>query len=395
MCEGSSGAMRSAVIGTRHIAPCDVVRASRRSEKNVAGFSLVELMVGLVIGLLTVLVVIKVLGVADARRRTTTSGADATINAQLAAYTIERDGKSAGYGMTTLKSALGCIMHISNSKVGGAPLQRVLAPARITDGAAGAPDRITLVSNLPGDIALPTRIVLDHPMNDTGFYVQSDIAAQPGSLMLAVPADSTLPGAWCTAFEITSVTPGANFVKHEETSDWNVPASASIMPAAGYKAGDYLVNLGRYVEQTYDIGSNGLRLTRQDLAGVQLPGPTGSSDLYAGIVQLQAVYGKDTDGNGVVDRWDAVAPAGNEWKDVIALHLALVARSQKLEPEAVTPDSSCASDPVPAAALCWRPDPARPAVSIDVLGTVGGDWQRYRYQVLETTIPLRNTIWEQ
>lgn len=367
----------------------------RRLRDGQAGFSLVELMVGLTIGLLTILVMVNVMGVADARRRTTTSGADAVTNSQLALYSLERDGKSAGYGMTTVKSALGCPVQVSYKNVSRPA--RILAPAQILDGPSGAPDTIIFVSNLAGDLALPVRIMLDHPKTDDGFFIQSDLAAQAGDLMLAVPADPWLPSTWCTAFGVTSIVVGANRVMHAEDNDWNTPSTASIMPPAGYRIGDYLINLGRYNEQVYDINEGNLRLRRFDLAGQELSAASTGSGLYSGIVQLQAVYGKDTDDDGAVNTWEAAAPVGAGWQQVIAVRLALVSRSQKREVEVVTPDwqDICAGTTPPAAALCWRPDPNGAGVRIDVAGTVGADWQHYRYQLLETTIPIRNTIWKQ
>ena len=48
----------------------------------------------------------------------------------------------------------------------------------------------------------------------------------------------------------------------------------------------------------------------------------------AHIVQLQAQYGKDTDGDGAVDTWDEITPAApNAWLQVVAVRIGLVARS--------------------------------------------------------------------
>ena len=84
---------------------------SKRSHKvryREIGFSLVEVMIALVIGLITVLVVTQVIAMSAAQRQTATSGADATINSALALFTIERDGKNAGYGFSTVRGNLGC-----------------------------------------------------------------------------------------------------------------------------------------------------------------------------------------------------------------------------------------------------------------------------------------------
>ncbi|MGI4936556.1 MAG: PilW family protein, partial [Janthinobacterium lividum] len=348
--------------------------------KTKAGFSLVELMVGMTIGLLTVLVVVNVLGVADARRRTTTNGADAVTNAQLALYTVERDGKSAGYGLATVRSALGCDLHISY-KLAQRPGSHALAPVQITDGPGGSADTLAFLNNLPGDVAQSTRIMLAHPLNDTGFFVQSDLAARTGDLMLAVPRDPFDPArapTWCTSFAVTDVVAGANRFMHDGVSDWNMPVTSSIMPPAGYLAGDYLINLGRLRQRIYDINEASLRLRELDLAGIPIAsGATASSaagsGMYANIVQLQAVYGKDTNNDGVVDAWNATAPLGPAWQQVIALRVALVARSQKREPELVTADgaATCADPVPPPAALCWHPDPAAPAQKIDVSSVAG------------------------
>jgi type IV pilus assembly protein PilW len=127
-------------------------------------------------------------------------------------------------------------------------------------------------------------------------------------------------------------------------------------------------------------------------------------DLYSGIVQLQAVYGKDTSAppDGVVDTWDAIAPVDAAgWQQIRAIRVALVARSQKREPEVVTldgnnPATTCDSPTPPPAAVCWRPEPGGNGVTIDVnIGNAIPAWQHYRYHVVETTIPVRNSIWQQ
>ena len=52
------------------------------------GFTLVELMVAMVIGLVTTLVITQVLAFSEGQKRTTTSGSDAQVNGSLALYTL-------------------------------------------------------------------------------------------------------------------------------------------------------------------------------------------------------------------------------------------------------------------------------------------------------------------
>ena len=62
-----------------------------------AGFTLIELMVGLAIGMLATVVIIQVISVFDAQRRTTTGSADAQSSGGIALHTITREAQSAGY----------------------------------------------------------------------------------------------------------------------------------------------------------------------------------------------------------------------------------------------------------------------------------------------------------
>jgi type IV pilus assembly protein PilW len=65
---------------------------------NHHGFSLVEIMVGMVIALLGVIIIFQVFSVSEQVKRTTTSGGDALQNGAAALFSLERSLKGAGYG---------------------------------------------------------------------------------------------------------------------------------------------------------------------------------------------------------------------------------------------------------------------------------------------------------
>lgn len=67
-----------------------------------SGFSLVEVLVGVVIGLIGILVMFQLLTVSQAQRRTTTSGGDAQQSGMISLYLLERDLRQAGYGIKSL-----------------------------------------------------------------------------------------------------------------------------------------------------------------------------------------------------------------------------------------------------------------------------------------------------
>lgn len=280
------------------------MRRESKQRRTAAGFTLVELLVAMVIGLITVVVIGQVMAVAEERKRAITSGADTTLNGALALYTVERDVKSAGYGLTTVLSALGCEIRM---KYGGGPTKTLtMSPISIIDGVDGAPDAIrTLASDKVG-ISLPTRVTVDHAAEAANFFVESDVGIQENDLMVAVPETPSATN-WCSLFEVTKDGGGGggggggqgqNQVLHSPgQSEWNHPGGQTIFPSSGYPTNSYLVNLGRFLDHTYDIAGSNLRLTRFDSATGAAP----AQDLFSQIVQLQAVYGKDADGDCVVD----------------------------------------------------------------------------------------------
>ncbi|HZW11984.1 MAG TPA: PilW family protein [Noviherbaspirillum sp.] len=405
-----------------------------------SGFSLVEIMVGLTVGLVTVLVVMQVMEVAESRKRATTSGSDAVVNAALGLYTIERDGKNAGYGMTTVRNSVGC--QIKYKYGSSAEANFSLTPVEISDDAAGGPDTIKFMASNKNGVTLPVRIAVDHPRTATNFFVESDLGVHIGDMMIAVPSvmnTATPPTTWCSVFQVTGTGGGAgggagggsgggsggnsgdgsgggsgggngagngnaqgqNQVLHNSgQSEWNQPGGSVIFPDAGYSAGDYVINLGSFLDHTYLINNNFLVLRDKNW----ITNTSTDQNLYPNIVQLQAVYGKDTTTppDNVVDQWNATAPTtAAGWQQVIALRVALVARGQSPEPGIVTLDgtaaaSTCNSATPHPAAVCWRPDPNGNGVAINVnVSNTNPNWQRYRYRVVETTIPLRNIIWQQ
>src|SRR6267378_3835863 len=62
------------------------------------GFSMVELLVAMLIGLIGMIIIFQVFQVSEGIKRSTTSGGDAQQNGVIALYSIERDFKNAGMG---------------------------------------------------------------------------------------------------------------------------------------------------------------------------------------------------------------------------------------------------------------------------------------------------------
>ena len=161
------------------------------------------------------------------------------------------------------------------------------------------------------------------------------------------------------------------------------PAPVHIVAATGF-----LYNLGPTPQRNvWSIQSE--KLYRQDSLYA-----AAATEVADNIIDLQAQYGIDTNGNGkieddgtttlctVTNEWceaDPVAPA--DWAKVIAIRVALLSRSQQFEKTEVTPD---------------RPSWAGGVFNVRNIADATVDvanWKHYRYRVYEKVVPLRNMVW--
>lgn len=353
------------------------------------GFTLLELMIGVAIGLLAALVVASVLLASEGQRRTVTSASDAQVSGALSLYALQREVQAAGYGLVPSLGSLGCEVRAQRD---GVSFTWTLAPVRITNGASGAPDAITVFGSATDRYATPVRVVSNHPPTATEFSVSTTMGLAEDDLMIAVPPAFDASN-WCSVFNITAIgsAGGLGQIVHASGSSgpWNPDSGQSIFPSAGYPAGSYLLNVGRLVNRTYSVNANGnLEQASFDTA----TGTTTARELFPGIVNLQAYYGLDTNGDGAIDSFTATTPADNAgWRQVVAVRLALVSRSGQLEKEDVTH-----------ADLQWDVGTAIPLAGATTCGSSQcttlkvshlADWKRYRYRVYDVIVPVRNMLW--
>jgi type IV pilus assembly protein PilW len=352
------------------------------------GASLVELMIGLALGLMVTLVVAQVMTYAEAQRRITTGGGDAQVNGALALYTMQRELQMSGYGLTSDQDSLGCPIKARFGN-GGSNFNWTLAPVTIIDGAAGAPDQIAILS-ASRPYSVPLTVTVDHAQTGDRFAVHSAIGASQGDLMIAVPAGFNAATNWCTAFSVSSIA-GSNQLVHASnaTGPWNQSAGSAILPVGGYPAGSLLVNAGQLISRNFQVTAT------QDLNQRTLNTATATSQdlaLFPQIVNLQAMYGKDSNADGVVDRYDNVTPTTNAgWRQVLAVRLAVVARSAAYSKEEVTQAEPLwdVGNAVTVAGTSACGSSQCITLKVDALA----DWKHYRYTVFNVVAPLRNMLW--
>lgn len=363
--------------------------------RNSRGFTLVEVLIGMVIGLLVIIVIGQVMSFAEGQKRSTTSGSDSQVNGAIATHTIERDVRNAGYG--TMPAGIGCEIKASYN---GAAKSVFNFAAVVTDGANSAPDTITIVtsetnSDCSTSLNVPRNITKDHPETSANFCVDNALGMCDGDLVIAFSTD---PSKWCTMFQVTKdPNPGggggggANSCADPKKvlhapgqSPWNPAGGQNIQPSGGYQvysppSQPYrtgLINIGNIIQRTYAVNAtSSLQVTEENWRNAT----STTRELFPQIIDLQAQYGKDTNSDGSVDVWNAISPAAankTEWAQIIALRFAIVTRSPLYEKDEVTPT-----------APSWTGG----AIKLDG----NADWKHYRYRVFETVAPLRNVIWRQ
>lgn len=374
-----------------------------RARRGMSGFTLVELMIGVLIGLMTTLAVTQVLVISEGTKRTTTSGSDAQINGALALSALQRNMQPAGYGFGATPTAVGCTLtaQFNSAAVPGFPTR--LVPVTITAGASGAPDSIRILASGKNSYSLPLRVVspgynptvaltkdsfpvlaargVEGPRTDSGGTVIA-----PGDLMLAViGADQA-----CELFQATADPSGATpkVDRADNAAKWN----ATGFPTLIYSDGNYLVNMGSFVDRTFSIANTSLQVTNLKLAADATPSYEGPVEMLPNIVNLKAMYGKDTNGDSLVDTWDNTTPTTNAgWLQVVAVRIAVVARSVQYEKEEVTASNPLwdvgAALTVAGTATCG----ASKCLTLKVDNLT--DWKHYRYKIFDTVIPLRNMLW--
>lgn len=367
------------------------------------GFTLVELLVGMALALITTVIIAQVVVNAEGQRRTTGSGSDAQVNGSIGLYALARDVQGAGYGIISHGAALGCPIR---AKYASKPtLSLTLAPVTITVDANGVPTLRTFSSGR-SSFAVPMVVKANHAAVDTSFTVTSSTGASNGDVMMAIPStwSSTT---WCTVFQVagsgTNVMSSTVVPNVTPTGDsWNPAAASTLMPTTGYPADtSYLVNLGSIVLREYTISGENLIMRELQTSGSGT-GTMGTDQVLAsGIVAMRVLYGKDTSTpkDGVVDQFDTTTPStADDWSRVLAVRVAVVARSEVREKDAVTTadpmwDVGTATTVSGTAACSTGSSRKCLTLTIPKPSATDTEWQHYRYKVYDTVVPLRNVLW--
>lgn len=393
------------------------------------GFSLIELMVGLVIGLIATLVIMQTFSAFEGSKRSTTGIADAQTNGNIGLYMIQRELQFSGYGIPLTSGTLPTILPATaantyqfedykdktpeeiktlqaaklaayNAKIAADSL--VVANgvnySALKCDTASASDTINLDTDNISSRAFATSIARDiiTPVTITNGTNSDTIAIRYGTTTRGAMATNivTLNGSnyvgvdnnmGCMVNDIALVTRNASAGCYAtQVTALSATNGMNVLSNAGMAQNDKFACLGQIKLVTFDVTANQLQKSNPT-TGVQEP-------VLNEIVSLQAQYGVATTPNSeVITSWEDAtgnfAPATmtiNNRNRIKAVRVAVIARNNLLEKETVT--QLCSAGDTGPARLCVF------GADLNLAGALGANWINYRYRVYEVIVPLRNML---
>lgn len=401
-------------------APANTNRRSR-------GFGLVEAMIAMVLGSITVLIIMQVFAMAEGQKRTTTSGADSQTNGLLAMRLMEGEMRMAGFGLWNAGASYCSVINSYYSGTGtvtsstGIPVRIIdqtsvaaaISASALPSDTATNSDVIQVLysANPTGAAPLHITVAMPTPSNKTNVNSVSGLNACD-FVIFAAPDGSKQ----CARMQVTGTQGGNNvtsifFLTGSGQSNYNPPGGFNgvLFDPAGYGTSDIVINAGAMVRRGFQVrkvtNKDEYFLHRSNLEASASGCAGGASDstpeidMVANIVNVQAQYGVAPTASQEVNCWTGAATAdtgcsitaGSNWsapptadmKRIKAVRLAVVVRSQ-LPEKPSTPGGAC--DTTTSAPTSWDGGP-----TIDL--SADANWKCYRYKVYQTIVPIINVLW--
>lgn len=348
------------------------------------GLSLIEVLVGVAVGMIGILVVFQTMAVWTKHNQTTGSGSEAQITGTLAMYNVERDIKQAGYGYARAASTvMGCgVMAKGNS------MSFPLAPVRIASSPA-APDAIDVLYGNSPHFVTQEEFTESTP---TSKKLKRRGGFRAGDLIVVASNDAaSAASASCILVEVTNASLADGVTIEHRTgaydSFYRGPGASAVFnssaSAPAFATGGTIYNLGpRPQYNRWNVASGVLQRTELIHGGAAF-------SIGENVADFKAQYGVDLNGDqqiGVAE-WSANPPA--DWSRVLAVRVAVLIRGQQFEKDA---DAASGVPRWTGGAFVMRNvDGATDSYSATDVDP--NNWRYYRYRVYERTIPLRNMVW--
>jgi type IV pilus assembly protein PilW len=384
------------------------------------GFSLVELLVSIVVGLLAIMFATKLFANSEQNRQASLGGSATMQNGMQALFSITKDAAQAGWGLNDPLVA-GCDTVFSDTKGyqltatarGGVAGTITPLAAAVIESNGANPDRLTLYAGSSitgsGEVGLGAA----YTGGDTLQVDRIAFGFLKDDVILVVPESNLAPAPKCALAQISAapvVVSNVQSFKISAGTDYRFNRAAGL--GDSYKGGVTRVfNLGPSAGlafHVWSVDSAYLRLRASDLAGAGAQ----SQPVIDNIVSLKAQYGFDDistsgpynpEGGMQVRQWsatmidadgDGIIGGAGDYQRIAALRVAVVARSR--QPERPAADGSCAATPSLPVVFGTAAPAGVAAAAISVNVTVAGDpisWKCSRYRVFESIVPMRNLAW--
>lgn len=393
-----------------------------RPSRQARGFSLIELLVAVVIGLVVSLAVFGVLAASEARKRTSVALNDTGQSGAYAAYTLDRLVRSAGSGYAESWSRIGgCRLNarlpasqtLPSATALPAPFQNPvfqmlrLAPLVIFQGASAQGSDVLMVMSGSAGFGEASAQLLPRTPTDVAanqWRLPNTIGFRGGDLVMLAGGGECL---------LTQVAPGfsggatqalpfdtAGTYYTASTGNTSLATLASQAAPEAFSIGNVTGNTPQF--QLFGVGANDtlfsydLLLINQQAAALPLA---------EGVVAMRAVYGVDTNDDGRIDDW--VAPTGvwdgatlmngstasnTNLRRIVAIRLGLVMRSPLIEKPIIVAGQPDPIYAAPEELTMFEDLSSNSGASLARTVTIATADRVKRHRTIELTIPLRNVL---
>lgn len=368
------------------------------------GFTLVELLVAVTIGMALTLAITLMLTRHEAGRRALTTVNDSTMSGVYASYLLDRTLRSAGSGYAQAwRSGVGCRLLVSRggtqilprgndfpAPFASVPRTQYLAPVVVHAGAGTDGSDVLAVATGNSALAETPLRVLPASALANGVRVPATVGLREKDLVLVME-----DGTQCMLQQVVDGFAGG--------ADQALTFGGTY--AAATVAGVSLVNLGDTITawvapvgnlagnqpafQLFGVGANAT-LVSHDL--LRLDGNDSVLPIAEGVADMRALYGVDSNDDGRIDEWrdPAVSPfdaatlqggtaaARLSLGRILAVRVGLVLRGAAPERDAVSPATLTLFGDLDATLQRTR--------------TLDATEQKFRWRTFEFTVPLRNVM---
>lgn len=384
--------------------------------------TLVELLVAMTIGLGITLAVTSVLIASENHKRTTTSTNDAQQTGSYGFYALDKALRGAGSAIAgsaypTDVGVLGCHLNAGTifprggafpapfaAFLGGAPGTLNVAPVLIgKNQSLGGSDVIMIMSGSGSAGGVSRQITgggsaITATLDNTVGFANSD---------LVLVSQSGVPD--CLMEEVATISPptlnlGGTY--------YTAAAATASMASLATNTASYVTPIGNAAANNiqftlFGVDNNRTLYSYDLLQNLNLVGGAGGDSAQAiadGVVQMNALYGIDINGDGIQDQWADPGTVG-AWdintvmnspvlmRQIVSVRVALVVRGQYYD---LNGGTAAAPNPVSPPQLTIfnnlhsGPNGTGPLLAQQI--NLNATEQQFRYRVFEFTVPLRNML---